>query len=96
MKRRFKWLGACTALLLAMFVVSCDDGPTEVLDQMTPVTAPEAAAPEAAAPSFNVAALQTPAYNCMGDRAATEQPNDPGKPFVQGMKIGDPTGLNCT
>ena len=94
MKRGYSWIGVCTALAFAVFVTSCDDSPMSTPEQTTTV-APETAAPETAAPSFDVGAFG-PAYNCMGDRAATEQPNDPGKPFVQGMKIGDPTGLNCT
>jgi len=91
MKKHLRWLGACTALLLAVFVMSCDDGPTTVPDGAE--TPAPTAAPDAAAPMFD---LETAAVlNCMGDEGfATVPGSSPAKPFVQGMQSA--TDLNCT
>ena len=55
MKKHLRWLGACTALLLAVFVMSCDDGPTTVPDGVETTT--PTATTETAAPSLDAGVL---------------------------------------
>ena len=88
MRKALKWVSACMALSIAVFVASCDDSPTGAPDQA-------AVTPEApATPSFDVV-IGLDTLSCMGDEAADTTGNG-GNTYVQGMGVNDPYDLNCT
>ena len=84
------------AVGVGFVAVSCDEeAPTSVQEVTTPTTTAETAAEIAAldAPLASVVS-NAAVLDCMGDLSATAKKD--GTPHVQGMKVGQPYGLNCT
>ena len=97
MRKYLRWCSLPIVAGVAFVLASCGDEnvPTAIQEATTP-TVTETETPAETIPLAEVVTLATPAYNCMGDIAATPLPNDPKKTYVQGMGVNQPYDLNCT